>query len=120
MKQFSKFSSAERTSFTVIGLGVFFRLFEYFSSRSLWVDEAFLANNIIQNSFFNLVKPLTDNQHAPIGFLLVEKLLTYLLGTSEEAFRLFPLLCSCISLILFYLLVKRIFQNEWVRVIGLS
>jgi hypothetical protein len=57
----------------IIALGIILRLREYIANRSLWVDEALLALNIIKRPFLELLKPLSDSQHAPIGFLWLER-----------------------------------------------
>ncbi len=88
-------------------LGAILRLRQYLTDRSLWVDEAMLALNIVNRSFAQLFKPLDYNQGAPIGFLLVEKFFNSILQRNELVLRLFPLLVGLCSLGLFYLLLKR-------------
>lgn len=87
--------------------GVVLRLRQYLTGRSLWVDEAMLALNIVNRNFLDLFKPLDYDQGAPIGFLLVEKTFNLLLGRNEYALRLFPLILGLLSLVIFYLLLKR-------------
>lgn len=81
-------------------------LFQYLHNRSLWIDEAMLALNIINRSPAELLRPLDDAQVAPILFLFVEKLFVSVFGTSEFSLRLFALLCATLSLPLFYLLCR--------------
>ncbi len=85
----------------LVGLGILLRLTQYLYNRSLWVDEAALALNITNRSFLELFHPLDYSQAAPIGFLMVEKLLCQVLGRSEYVLRLFPFLCGVASLFLF-------------------
>lgn len=87
--------------------GVVLRLRQYLTGRSLWLDEAMLALNIVNRGFADLFKPLEYDQGAPIGFLLVEKTFNLFLGRSEYALRLFPLILGLLSLWMFYLLLKR-------------
>lgn len=86
----------------ILFIGVVLRAAYYFSSNSIWGDEARLALNIIDRSFLELFKPLDYYQYAPYGFLLAEKLVTNIFGSGEYALRLFPFLSSILSLVLFY------------------
>ena len=86
----------------IILLGAVLRISPYLSNRSFWNDEAMISLNIINRSFQQLFNALDYNQGAPIGFLIVEKLLIKVFGESEYVFRLFPLICGILSLIIFY------------------
>lgn len=90
---------------SIISLGILFRLVQYLSNRSLWLDEAHLANNVIKLSYRQLTNYI-QGVYAPIGFLWGEKFLTQLFGTGEFIFRLIPFLSGIISLILFYKLAQ--------------
>src|SRR5512137_1962180 len=101
--------SWERAAVLLLFLaGILLRLRQYLTGRSLWVDEAMLALNIVNRNFAELFKPLDYDQGAPLGFLLVEKLFNLLLGRSEYGLRLFPLLVGILSIWLFYRLLKRV------------
>jgi Dolichyl-phosphate-mannose-protein mannosyltransferase len=103
------FFSWERAAVVLlILLGALLRVRQYLTGRSLWADEAMLALNIVNRDFAGMFKPLDYDQGAPIGFLLVEKIFNSILGKSEFALRLFPLIVGLISLWLFYLLLKQI------------
>src|SRR5687767_776714 len=86
--------------------GVLLRFRQYLTGRSLWLDEAMLALNIVDRNFLDLFKPLDYDQGAPIGFLLVEKTFSLMFGRNEFSLRLFPFLVGVILLWLFYLLLK--------------
>src|SRR5437899_242030 len=61
--------------------GGLLRIWQYAGCRSLWLDEAALANNIIHKPLSKLLfYPMDDQQYAPPGFLLLEKGATMLLG----------------------------------------
>ena len=62
--------------------------------------------NIVNRDFAGLLQPLDYDQGAPIGFLLVEKILNIMFGDHEFVLRFFPLVAGITSLILFYLLLR--------------
>lgn len=90
-------------------LGVALRLWEYFFNRSLYLDEILLTRSIVGMPLGALLtKPLLMDQVAPRGFLLIERLVVMVVGPSEWALRLFPLLCGILSVILFRRLAERV------------
>ena len=88
-------------------IGAFLRIYFYIINRSLWVDEAMLALNLVEHSFPDLFRQLDHNQGAPIGFLLLQKGVIYLLGSQDFILRLIPLLAGLISIPLMYFLSKK-------------
>jgi hypothetical protein len=92
----------------IIFLGFVLRTKDLLGGRSLWLDEAKLALNLARLDFVALLKPLHDNQAAPIGFLWMEKLSAMALGNSEFAFRLPVYLASIAALPLLYLVARPI------------
>jgi uncharacterized membrane protein len=102
----STFSWQKLAVGAILLLGVVLRLRQYLTGRSLWLDEAMLALNIVNRDFAGLFRPLEYDQGAPIGFLLVEKVLNVGLGDHEFVLRFFPLLIGIASLGLFYLLIR--------------
>jgi len=66
----------------------------YLQQRSIFIDEAHLALNIIERSFEGLTTKLDNEQYAPIPFLWFSKLITAFFGVSELSLRLLPLLFS--------------------------
>ncbi len=94
-------------------IGVLVRLQPYCYNRALEHDEAFVSNNIIQKNFTELTGVLDNAQAAPIPFLWIEKLSTNLLGDSELALRLFPLICGLLSIFLFYKLANKILKGPY-------
>jgi hypothetical protein len=94
--------SSEGLLWTILFIGIVLRVERYLFNRSLWLDEAALALNILNRSFSELLRPLDYNQGAPIGFLMVEGLFVQAWGDSEYVLRLFPLIAGIASLFLFY------------------
>jgi hypothetical protein len=91
----------------IIFLGIVLRIIPYLHNRSLWLDETWLALNILQKSFAQLAGLLDYQQMAPLGFLFIEKFLVLTFGESEYALRAFPLLAGILSLFLFYGVARR-------------
>jgi hypothetical protein len=92
----------------VMVLGIFLRAKEYFSGRSLWVDEAMLSLSVVSRDFAGLLQPLDWDQAAPPGFLMMQRLAVEMLGNNEKALRLFPFIAGLLSLPLMYSASKRI------------
>jgi hypothetical protein len=90
------------------GLGILLRVAQYLANRSLWVDEAWLSLNLVDRPLTALTGPLDFQQAAPVGFLLIEGIITKALGYSEYALRLFPLACGLVSIPAFAWLARRI------------
>ena len=88
-------------------LGIELRLGQYLTDRSLWLDEAVLALNILHRSFIGLFRPLNYNQAAPTGYLLIEKGFVEIFGSGGLALRAFPLICGISSLFLFERIARK-------------
>jgi len=88
----------------ILGLGL--RLAQYATGRSLWLDEALLALNIIHRPIGGLFRALDYHQGAPLGFLLLEKLATKLAGNGEFALRAFPFVFGILGLFFFSRVAK--------------
>jgi len=81
--------------------GVALRIAAWAQNRSLWLDEVYLALNITGRSLAGLWQPLDHDQAAPLGFLMLTKLVTLLAGDGELALRLLPLACGIAAVLLF-------------------
>lgn len=84
-----------------VAVGVVLRLAAWTQNRSLWLDEVYLALNITGRSLAGLWHPLDHDQGAPIGFLLLTKLVTLVAGQREFALRLVPLAAGIGAILLF-------------------
>ena len=98
--------------------GIFLLLYQYMYNKSLWVDEAYLADNILERDWFKLLQPLRYNQVAPILFIYVGKLNSILFGPGEKSLRLFSLLCGMVCLPLFYSLSLKIIKSKTASLFG--
>ncbi len=98
--------TAIRWEWVIIGLGVLLRLTRYLDNRSLWIDEAFITLNILNKSFADFLGPLDLGQAAPVGWLVLQKLVVQAFGDSEYSLRLLPFLSGVASLFLFYAVAR--------------
>ena len=87
--------------------GAVLRAAPFLLDRSLWLDEAKLALNVLDRSPAQLFRPLDYDQAAPVGFLLLEKQAVMAFGEGERALRLVPLLAGVASLWLFFVVARR-------------
>jgi hypothetical protein len=67
-----------------LALGIAARMAQYLGNRSLWLDEAYLALNILSRDFSGLLRPLDHHQIAPPLFLWAVKLAISFWGDSER------------------------------------
>jgi uncharacterized membrane protein len=95
----------------IIILGTLIRLRQYLVNRSLWLDEASLALNILERNYVTLLEKLEYGQAAPPMFLILTKFLTNIFGNNEYTLRFLPLAAGIISLYIFYK-VSSHFLNE--------
>lgn len=90
-------------AFVLVLIGLILRVRAYLSNRSLWLDEAMLARDLMAAP---VLGPLAEQQ-APPGFIAVQGVVWRMLGTSEYAFRLFPLLAGAAAVLLIFMAVRR-------------
>ncbi|MBU1996824.1 MAG: glycosyltransferase family 39 protein [Candidatus Omnitrophica bacterium] len=114
----------QKLSKIAIFSGIIFRLKHYFENCSFWVDEAAIALPIINRNSRDIILGIGNVTEgfptAPIGFLLTEKGIINLFPNCEYSLRLFPLICSIISLGLFYKLIKNYWGNSLRTLIALT
>ncbi len=108
MKRLPRLATRDWIGLGLVLVGFLLRLRQYLTGRSLWLDEAMLANNILGRDFAGLFQQLDNNQGAPIGFLLLQKSITLILGDSEYALRLFPFVAGLVALAAMFALTRRI------------
>ena len=95
----------------VLALGVLARIYCYLWHKDLWLDEAMLAFSMYGVSFKELFfAPLPFTQAAPVGVLVVSKAFGIAFGYSERVLYLLPFACGIGSLILAYMIGKRLFS----------
>ena len=103
----------------ILVTGILLRVIQFLYNRSLVHDEAALALGLIDFDI-SVFQPLPNQQSAPILFLLIERFFIILFGKSEYTLRLFPLICSLISLPLFRIFVLRFSKDEKTMLISFA
>jgi hypothetical protein len=96
--------------FVALGLGL--RTYHLLRGPSLWQDEAAVIVNVLRKSFLGLLGPLQFANPSPPLFLWIEKIVGILLGESALAWRLVPFLASCLALVLFVPVARRILRPD--------
>jgi hypothetical protein len=87
---------------TALALGIAVRVVSFFNCRSLGLDEARLAVNIISRSFAGLLSPLAMDQSAPPLFLWAERLALVLFGSGDCVLRVVPVAAGIAVALLMY------------------
>ncbi len=106
--------SKENIFYGLLILGVCaLRLAVYLFDRSLIIDEANLARNIIEKDFIAFFSSLDYEQYAPPLFLCLEKLITQIFGISSLSLRFIPSLASVLSIILFYKISEKYIPSRF-------
>lgn len=95
----------------IVFSGIFLRIFKL-NSQSVWIDEYITADlsygvNIIY-VFFN---SLANNPHPPLFFIL-EYFILKLFGISEFSIRVLPAFFGCLSIFVFYKVVRSFFSEK--------
>ncbi len=103
----------------VFVLAIFLRLDLYIFNRSFWFDEAALAINVLDKSFFDLFKELSYYQSAPPMFLLETKMLVSIFSIFEYTFRAIPFLVSILILPIFYIFTKYFLYSRCTRLLAI-
>src|SRR5437762_11919874 len=88
----------ERPEALVLGVGVLLRIVVYLTNRTMWLDELSLAGNLVKQRILDFSTPLTNDQLAPFGFLIVQRAIVHVLGESNFALRLVPLAAGIMAL----------------------
>lgn len=81
-----------------------------FLERSLWLDEAWVANSIRAASLHQAIYYDAWLQTTPPLFIALSRVITTLFGTSNAAFRALPVFSGIISVMLFSFLAVRLLK----------
>jgi hypothetical protein len=99
--------SAEALTWAALVFGVFLRVVGYAENRELYRDEKSLLVNLVRLEVFDFHTRLTENQLAPPGFLVLERMVVRLPVDRVMMARFFPLACGVASLFLFRAAARR-------------
>lgn len=99
---------ANRIAIAAMVAGAAVRVEEFGSRRSLWVDEALVANNVVTRDFAGLLRPLSGEQGAPIGWLWAQRVAVIAFGNNEYSLRLVPLFAGLIALVIVHRIAIRL------------
>jgi hypothetical protein len=88
------------------------RIVRYALVFPVWGDEAMLAVNFHDRGFAALLDPLDYSQVAPPGFLWLELGARQLLGFTEPALRVVPLLAGLAAVLLFWKLARTLLDRR--------
>ena len=93
-------------------VGIAIRVQQYLHNRSLWLDEALIALNLLHRSFHQLTEQLDFHNVAPPAWLFIEKASSVMFGKSELALRLPVLLSGVLAMLLLPFLGKRLLSDR--------
>jgi hypothetical protein len=99
--------SREALTWAAVAIGVVLRVAGYAQNRPLYMDERALLVNLVKLPVFDFHTTLTENQLAPPGFLVLERLVVRLPGNRVMAARFFPMACGVASIFLLRAAVRR-------------
>jgi hypothetical protein len=99
--------STETFTWLAVVVGILLRIMEYKDNRQLYMDEKSLLQNLVGRPLFDFHTILTEEQLAPPGFLVVERMMVRLPLDEKLAGRLVPFVCGIASMFLFRLVARR-------------
>jgi hypothetical protein len=102
----------ERPEAVVVGLGVALRVLTYLLNRPMWLDEGSLKANVVDVPVFKFSEPLTNDQLAPLGFLVVERILASVVSSRNYVLRFLPLAAGIGALYLFRALATHLLSSR--------
>jgi hypothetical protein len=103
--------------YLILFLGTALRLFHFFYNRSLWMDEVYLSTSLVKMNYAELLsQPLYYQQKAPIGFLMLVKLMVNLFGNKEIYLRIIPLISGTAAMYLFVPVARHFLDRRGIYV----
>jgi hypothetical protein len=87
-----------------------------FLDRSLWLDEAWVANSILAQSLLEAIYYDDWLQTTPPLFVGLTRLVTAVFGTSNVAFRALPALSGIVSVLLFSFIALKLLRSSFAMI----
>ena len=110
------FCTIESLTWLVVAIGVWLRVLEYSAYRELYMDEESLLRNLTGLAVFDFHTRLSEEQLAPPGFLVVERLMVRLGLDLVWSARFLPLVCGISSVFLMRLVARRFISRPAVPI----
>ena len=98
----------------VLLIGAIMRL--SYLDRSLWLNEAWVANSIRSPTLNDAFYYDDWLQTTPPLFVVISRVITTLFGTSNVAFRIFPAVAGIISILLFSFIAGRLLKPNYAMI----
>jgi hypothetical protein len=95
----------------VVVVGLFYRL--YGIGRSLWIDEAWVANSVLADSWAGMFRYDAWLQTSPPLFLAMVRLTVRMFGLSNASLRVVPFLFSVLSAGVMWVLCRRVLSARF-------
>jgi hypothetical protein len=108
--------NCETLAWLAVAVGVALRVVEYLGFRELYIDEVSLLRNIEHKGIFDFSRVLEEDQMAPPGFLVIERMLVHLPMEVKRSGRLFPLFCGIASVFLMRSTARRYLDQRAVPI----
>src|SRR5437868_2377332 len=100
--------SYSRWVWLMASLAVALRLQQYLYNRSLWLDEALMAYNLLRRSYGQLTQHLDYQLVAPFAWLFATKSSSLLFGNNELSLRLPVFVAATLGVVAVCFLAKRL------------
>jgi hypothetical protein len=98
--------------YSLLGIGFILAFFQLYYNRSLWLDEAFLANNIIRKSWLELGGTLEYNTASPFLYSIILKTFGSIFCFKDYVLRI-P---SLMAFILGIFLIKKYLDRDQIQI----
>jgi len=103
-------------SMLIVIVGIVNRIVMIIEYRSLWHDEAAIAESILARNWAELlVPPLSNGQSAPVLYVIAVKAICLVYGTSENMLRLFSGLSYLGLLVLEWFFLKKVLKVDNIK-----